>query len=282
MRPAFFVIAFVVLALAESVLGLVQPRLTASPADWRAASSALRASFERDDLIVFSPDWLDPVGREHLGDLMPASMLARSDADRYARIWQLGPSGAPAPDGAAGASLAVEQAFGRLRLRRYDKTAVKITRDFTADFASARVFTKAHRDGADEHPCLSDGDARRCSATRVERRVVEVDYRPRLGVLVPVAGSEVTTLEYEGVQGAMLVGYAGLHDYYARKNADGVAIVRVRVDATQSVTVPVHNEDGWKRFELPLEPGPHRVLVEVESDRPQQRFVGVHVEVRAP
>ena len=50
------------------------------------------------DLIVFAPAWVDPVGRLHLGDLIPIEMAARMDADRYGTIWELSIRGARAPE----------------------------------------------------------------------------------------------------------------------------------------------------------------------------------------
>jgi hypothetical protein len=56
-------------------------------AAWHAAAERVRAGFRRGDLIVFAPAWVDPVGRMHLGDLIPIEAAARMDAARYGRIW---------------------------------------------------------------------------------------------------------------------------------------------------------------------------------------------------
>ena len=276
------VAVFVVVALAESALGILQPRMTATDENWNAAAASVASA--PDDLVVFAPAWVDQVGRAHLGARMPVAMVARSDADRYARIWELSVHGAHA-DEVKGLPVAWEGHFGRVTVRRYDKPAVKVLRDLTEAFADAIVTMTPARsspppNGGEAQPCLRDGDARRCGANRVGPRVLEIDYQPRRGILVPVTGGQVTSIAYDGVPGGRLVGYAGLHDYYARKSADGMVMFRVRVDDGKSLSLAIHNEDGWRRFELDLAPGTHTVRFEVESEHPAWRNLGFHAEVR--
>ena len=70
---------------------------------------------------------------------------------------------------------------------------------------------------------------------------MEIDYQPRLGILVPQQNGQRITVAYDGVPAGTLVGYVGLHDYYARKNGDGLVTLRVRADETQSIVVPIRN-----------------------------------------
>ena len=272
------------IALLESAVGLVAPHRIASDADWRAAAAYVRERLADHDLVVFAPRWIDQVGRSQLGDRMPVSMVARADEAGFARIWELSIRGARAEE-TAGLPVAEERAFGRVTVRRVDRRAASIAYDFTARFADARVTTRP-RAGGDEQPCAADGAARRCGGARIEPRVLEIDYRPRRGLLVPAAAGVTHTVAYDDVPGGTLVGYVGLHDYYARKMADGVALFRVRVDETQAVTVPLRNParegEGWQRFELALGPGTHRVRFEIESEQPAWRLPGFHAEVRAP
>ena len=55
---------------------------------WRQASEVVRAQWQTGDLIVFAPAWNDPVGRMHLGDLLPVHAAARMDA---ASEWRISP-----------------------------------------------------------------------------------------------------------------------------------------------------------------------------------------------
>jgi hypothetical protein len=56
------------------------------------------AGHQPGNLIVFAPRWNDPVGRLHLGDLIPVEMAGRLDGERYGRIWELDIRSARAPD----------------------------------------------------------------------------------------------------------------------------------------------------------------------------------------
>jgi len=73
---------------------------TAVPDDdaWKRAEAVVRAEYRPGDLIVFAPDWVDPVGRLHLGDLIPVDVAARMDAARFSRIWEVSIRGARAPE----------------------------------------------------------------------------------------------------------------------------------------------------------------------------------------
>lgn len=263
----------------------------AGEADWQATAAAVRAEFRPGDLIVFAPAWMDPVGRSYLGDLMPIEMVARSDADRYGRIWEVSIRGARAAE-TAGAEREVEQDHGLVHVARWKSpppAPVTVRYDFTAHLAEALV-TQVPVDGrGDERPCFQDprdGDAGfGCASTHVGRRTLEIDYRPRRGVLVPVDQHLVTRLEYRAVPlGGTLVGYTGLHDYYARKNADGPVDFVVFIDDETVYRGRTGNADAWKRFAIDTSrfagAAPHRVRFEVSAPAPAWRNFGFHVEAR--
>ena len=279
-RAPIFIAVIVMVALVESGLGLFQAETVVPASDWDVAARRVRASLQPSDLIVFAPAWTDPTGRLHLGDVMPVEMVARSDDDAYARVWELSIRGGRSED-TLGMTPVSEEKFGHVTLRRFDRPATKVLRDLTTDFPQARVTARRSGEGADEHPCTGTGKERLCGATTVGQRVMEVDYKPRRGVLAPVIPGQVVSVAYDDVEGGVLVGYAGLHDYYARKSASGVVSFRVRVDSAKTILIPLRNEDGWKRFELALEPGKHLVVFEVSSDAPAWRLPGFHAEVRA-
>jgi hypothetical protein len=261
MKLAYLAAAlFALVALTESALGLYGPRSVAGDADWEAAAKHVREGLQEGDLIVFAPAWVDQVGRQHLGDKMPISMVARADAAPYARIWELSIRGGRAEETKALAAKE-EARFGRVTVRRYEQPAAKILYDFTAHVA--------------------DGHA--SPGTRVDQRVMEIDYQPRRGLLTPIVAGQTNEIVYEDVPGGgTLVGYVGLHDYYARKSADGVVLFRAQVDDTSAVTLPVRNQDGWKRFEMPLPEGKHKVRFSLSAEQPAWRLPGFHAEVRAP
>src|SRR5258706_5758503 len=75
---------------------------------WDRAAAAVRTGFVPGELIVFAPEWIDPVGRLHLGDLISIDMAGRMDAERYGAIWELAIRGAHAAE-TAGLAAAYER-----------------------------------------------------------------------------------------------------------------------------------------------------------------------------
>lgn len=286
---------FALLAVVETAAALLRPARVAKDTDWQAAARAVRAEFRPGDLIVFAPAWADPIGRMHLGDLVGPEMAGRSDADRYGRIFEVSVRGARAAEAlavmAAGAKLEAASDHGRVHVARYRNAPpapVEVLYDFTARLGDS-IVTTAPRDGrGDEVPCFNDSqdndDGRRCQSTRVARRTLEIDYRPRRGVLAPVAERMTTRIEYPAAPlGARLVVYAGIHDYYSRKNADGRVELVTYVDDTPVLRTSVGNTDAWKRHEIDtgrFAGAPHRVRFEIGAPSAAWRTFGMHAEAR--
>ncbi|HXU70290.1 MAG TPA: hypothetical protein VN947_13230 [Polyangia bacterium] len=276
-RAAAILVALVALvAVVETGSALTARSRVATDADWEAAAAEVRAGFQPGDVIAFAPAWVDQIGRAHLGDLVTVEMAGRSDADRYARVWEVSIRGAHAPD-AKGAQLAHQSEHGRVRVALYDKPATPVVYDFTASAADARVLRGTQ-------PCFGDpAHGWLCGGTRVERRTLEIDYRPRRGLLVP-ADRVATTLAYGEVSlGENLVVYAGMHDYYARLHGSGLVDFSVDVDGVEKLRTRIGNDDGWRRFDLDtraLAGTRHAVTFHVSAADPAWRNFGFHAEAR--
>ena len=245
------------LALVETGAAVTARARVATDADWAAAAAEVRADFAPGDVIAFAPAWVDQIGRAALGDLVTPEMAGRSDVDRYARVWEVSIRGAHSPD-VTGARLVRQAQHGRVRVALYEKSATPIVYDFT------------------EH-------AEELIGGRYERRTLEIDYRPRRGILV-AAQRQPTTYEWrEAPLGDTLVVYGGIHDYYARKSADGLVDFRVDVDGVPKLTTRIGNDDGWRRFELDtraLAGTRHTVTFRVWAANPAWRNFGFHAEAR--
>ncbi len=263
----------------EILAGLRQAAATARPADWQAAAAAVRAEFQPGDLIAIAPAWADPLGRAELGDLMPLSMVGRADGRRYPRIFELSIRGAHHED-VAGLRPEWTRSFGPVRLARYSHKAVEVTYDLVEHFFELR----------------SDGG-------HVERRTLEIDYRPRYGISADAGTAwQPTVLSWNEVpdaawQGAQLVLWFGLHDYYQRKNARGPADVVVELDprpgpdqgqgqgqGTLRVPMRVELERGMQSLVLALPQTPGRALhtlrIEISAASAPHHLIGIQGEIR--
>jgi len=272
------------LAVVETGTALTARARVAPDADWEAAAAEVRAGFTPGDLVVFAPAWADQIGRAHLGDVVSVEMAGRSDADRYARVWEVSIRSARAPETTA-AHLARATQHGKVRVALYDKPAAPLIWDFTAHADEARVTQTSGPGRMSATPCYGDvTNGWRCAGSRVERRTLEIDYRPRRGLLVPADGSRVTDVGFTEVPlGDTLVVYAGIHDYYARKNADGLVDFAVTIDGQERLRARVGNADGWRRFDIDTRRFAgtrHTVSFAVSAANPAWRNFGFHAEAR--
>jgi hypothetical protein len=243
--------AAAILILAAWEIGVLVSARDAAPTreEWQAVANAMPSELRPDQLIMFAPAWIDPVGRRWLGDRLSLEQVGRMDAARYREIWEVSVRGASAPE-VARASPVSEQTFGPIRLRRFVRDAPAIT--------------WSSRDGA--HIC-------------------EVDFMPRLGLAFelrhPFAqGRRV----FQTVSlGNELQVYAGLADYKLRTLNRSGAIVQAMVDGREVTRAVVGNEDGW--VALPparTVPGPHtlEIITRVQPRGPVDLSVCVAAEAR--
>jgi hypothetical protein len=220
--------ALVVLAVWEVAVLVSARRSAPTRADWQAVAAGIPATLGPDELVVFAPPWIDPVGRQWLGDRLSIAKVARMDAVRYSRIWEVSARGASAPE-AAGAPAASEQQFGALRLRRIERDAPVVTWS------------------------ISD-----------ELRLCEIAFEPRQGQLLELRRPFAQALrDFPQVTlGSELQVYAGLADYKKRTTNQSRALVQVLVDGREVARATAGNDDGWVALPLAATAsGPHDVRI---------------------
>lgn len=201
----------VLLAVWEVMALVSAGRSAPTSADWQAVAAAIPAMLGRDQLVVFSPRWIDPVGRQWLGARLSVDQVARMDTVRYREIWEVSIRGASAPE-LAGESPASVETHGPIRVRRFERTAPQVT------------WT------------LSEG-----------ARVCEIDFEPRRGVPLELHNLYgQARREYVQVPlGNELQVYAGLDDYQKRSRNRSTALVRLMIDGREVAHRTIGNDDGW-------------------------------------
>lgn len=210
---------------------------TGSDSDWIAAADAVRAAASPDDLIVFAPGWIDPIGRRHLGDRISLAMAGRMDAARYAVIWEISARGARAPD-TRGLTPDQTRSFGPLTLRRFRQSAAHVVTDFVTE-AEARRMTSAGR-----------------MARAVRVGLEEVAFEPHRCISVEPAPDQTVRVTFPAATlGSTLVGYVGLADVFTRRDVREPARLALEVGGAAATQVTVGVDDGWVRFEAATSPG---------------------------
>jgi hypothetical protein len=212
--------------------------------DWERASAAVRAQHRHGDLIVFAPRWIDPVGRLHLGDLIPVEMAARMDAARYGRIWELSIRAGRAAETRGLEPVSVEH-FGELTVRRFEREPAVVLTDFLADAAPG-------------------------AGARVELQ--EVGFEPHRCILArPAPGATIEVRFPKAVLGSRLVGYVGLADVFTLRDDREPGQLAVSIDGTEVARVSAGIDDGWVRFEVATTPSPAAQVVFRASAGPRAR-----------
>lgn len=313
----------------ETAMGVYHVRSAPKTPDLKALAELVRTERAEGDLITTAPAWIDPVVRSELGEHMPIAMLGRPDALRYSRIFEVSLRGARSED-TAGLVPDMQRSFGAYTLRRYHQHAVTATYDVVAQFADAKILQFVHdpsrplaAQSADSQseavlatPCFFQGPSPAacppprgpagafvCPQGRVERRTLEIAYRPRFGLAVSLGAGQVSQLVWDAIpdsawQGATLHLWLGLHDYHARKNAVGPAQVVVDVDggrAQQVITLePQASETALAHVQIALpaepatvptsagagEPIVHSLRLRVAATHAAHHHVGLIAELR--
>ncbi len=221
------------------------------PADeaWDHASQLVRAQFRRGDLIVFAPDWIDPVGRLHLGDLMTIDDAARMDAARYGRIWELSIRGAHAADVAGLTPTSAVDADG-VSVELFERTPVTVLADVRTLLAGASI----------------DGGA-------AKLELAEVGFQPHRCIqATPVPGRPIRVTFPAVPLGSSLVGYVGLADVFTRRDIRAPGTLEVEVAHRRVAVVHPGVDDGWVKFEVETQPGTADVTFVASADAAQRQI----------
>lgn len=224
---------------------------TSVPGDdaWRDAAAEVRAGFRPGDLIVFAPDWVDPTGRLHLGDLIPVDVAARMDAAKFGRIWELSIRGAHHPD-TAGLAPASEQTHAGVTVRRFERTPVTVLADVRDRLAGA----------------VSTGGA-------PTLELAEVGFAPHRCIQVTPTPGQPAQITFAGVPfGTELVGYVGLADVFTRRDIRAAGNFEVQVDGARVAILSPGVDDGWARFAAKTTPGTRTITIIASAAAPKRQL----------
>lgn len=244
-------VLLVVVALWEVVATRRDATSVPGDAAWDAASAEVRAGFHAGDLIVFAPDWVDPTGRLHLGDLIPVDVAGRMDAARFGRIWELSIRGAHHPD-TEGLDPVSSETHDGVTVRRFERTPAIVLAD-VRDRMTGIVTS-----GGGIGPSLE---------------LAEVGFEPHRCIQITPTPGQASRITFPDVPlGAELVGYVGLADVFTRRDLRAPGKLEVEIAGKVVASVSPGVDDGWVRFAVPTTPGPAPVTFIASADAPQRQI----------
>jgi hypothetical protein len=247
--PAALIVA---IALFEIVAVVRAGSDVPSAADWEAASAALRERRRPGELITVAPGWLDPVLRQHVGDLMTAEQIGRLDDARYAVVWEFSARGAAAPERRDRQRLETLR-FGELTLSTWGRAPAPVVTDFLAAAATAEI----------------NGRVRGARIVSLE----EIDFSPRRCIKVVPRPGQTVEVRFRAVKlGSRLVISAGLADIFTRRDVREPGHLSVSIAGRAVASLSPGVDDGWVRVEIATDPGVAEVVFAATATAPDRRI----------
>lgn len=261
--------------------------------DWEKARDMVKADLRSTDLVVFSPFWTDPLGREAFGELASLKREGRSDEQRFARAFEV--SRRDAHDKAFATWKKVDaKPAGALTVTTWENPAYTPVVDDLLDLANPDRLTVSRVDGDSETPCpfvhgasaggstavpqglLTPADKFVCQGGHVGVAVLHgLDHHPHLCLYAtPMAGTTLRMKFSNVAFGPSLVGHAGIQ-WLVERTPSPEKVEMTFVAGGHRLGTAAHKVGaGWNRFELatPELDGKRADLVAEVSPSNQRQF----------
>jgi hypothetical protein len=270
---AWALAAVPLIGVVELVLHVKQTTSDLVPAsDWAAARDAVKAEVKPDDLVIFAPFWVDPIGREQLGDeLAGLRREARPDESRFTRAFEVGIRGAHRPE-LEGWKKTSERQIGKITIGVYENPSpVKLQTDLMEMIGAERV-SVSRIEGASETSCpwqhgvgqpgglgvpqgpAVPGDRFACSSGAYVGAAVlhALDHHPHLCLFVSPQGGGSLRIRFSKVTfGTTLHGHSGVQ--WVNERTPSPERITLSFSAfDRPIGQNVHRVGaGWTGFEFP-------------------------------
>lgn len=268
----YWFVAVVAVAAVELLAHLRQVSAVVPREDFDAARALVAPEIRAEDLVLFAPAWVEPVGRQAFGDALAGiERSGRADETRFARVFEVSIRGAHRPE-VAGFPVVSTRAVGGVTVTLFDNPSYKPVIDDLVAHVHASGASVYQATGGEETACawfqgstqggstvvpqgaLVPAARFQCNATYVAVGVLHaLDHSGRRCIWAPPFGGEsALRIKIAAVRfGASLHGHHGMQwvDERAGRGAPVTAVYRSGDTLLGQV---VHSDgQGWKGFELP-------------------------------
>lgn len=257
------------IGVAELLAHVRQTHEVTSDDDWRAAHDGVAKTIQPDDLLIFAPKWVEPVGRQWMGsDLATMGRMTFADTSRYKRAVEVSIRGKHREE-LEGWKSAKTDRYGNIDVTVFENPNYKAVIDDPLDLQRMHVsYTQGgsfERDCPLEHTAPQTagtyfppglpipGDRFNCGNALVAIGVLSaLDYSARRCVIAAPGQGMKIKVRFSNVKiGKVLHGNHGLYAE-AERNKTG-APVTINFDVGgKPIGRAMHKDgDGWSYFELP-------------------------------
>jgi hypothetical protein len=141
------------IGLFELALHVKQTSSVPSDEAWKVARAAVEPKVTPSDLLIFAPEWTEPLGREHFGaQLASVARVARPDETRFARAFEVSIRGAHRPE-LADWKPVERQAVGPFEITTLENPRPARVRDDLVEHVRPDAMSVSLVDGTNETPC---------------------------------------------------------------------------------------------------------------------------------
>ena len=268
-RWAFLAVPLV--GLGEFVAHEVQIHSVVTDDEWKQARAAVESEYKPGDLVVFAPDWTDPLGREFFGDaLAPTANEGRPDETRFARAFEVSIKGAHAPE-LAGWSPHATRKVGSVTITTLENPSpAHLLDDLVTHVNPDGMSVSVADPSGNEIPCrwvrgpTTAGGLGGGPAVPGERfacpdgsflgvtLIRDLADAPRRCLYAPPGGgSHTLRVTFANVPfGASLHGHVGIQNENERNRTGAPVTVAFRANDRVLGKITHRDGEGWKGFEL--------------------------------
>jgi hypothetical protein len=269
-RKAWWVIAAIpAIGVAELLAHVRQTHEVTIDDDWRAARDGVSKTIQPDDLLIFAPKWVEPLGRRWMqSDIATMSRMTFADTSRYKRAVEVSIRGKHREE-LEGWKSAKTDHYGNIDVTVYENPKASPVVDDPLDVTRMRVsFTQG---GSAERDCPFErtapqtagtyyppglpipGERFNCGNALVAVGILSaLDYSARRCVIASPGQGMRLRVRFSNVKiGKALHGNHGIYAESERNKTGAPVTIDLSIGGKPIGRATHKDGDGWGYFEIP-------------------------------